>query len=232
MRKLLISVLIIILLAIALYMCYNGITLINFRVSGIKEIQQLNENLDNQILAASTLVSNDYPTELSNLSKSLKELKTEKENYDNLVNISTDEQVENATKFEKYNIEFLWTIIGNHAKKEGVKIKMELSTSNIGTQGLYNLNFTVNGQYLGIADFIHDIENDSKLGFKIEEFKLLPGSDTNTLTATFICKDISINIDASNISYATPEETNIDSTDTNTANSTSSSNTNSTNTVE
>ncbi len=256
MRKLLISVLIIILLVIAIYMCYSGITLLRFRVSGIKEIEQFNDELDGQILVASKLVSNDYPTELSNLSKSLKELKTEKENYNNLVNISTDEQVENATKFEKYDIEFLWTKIGNHAKKEGVTMKMDLSASNIGTKGMYNLNFTVKGQYLGIADFIHDIENDSRLGFKIENFKLLPGEseskegekDTNTLVGTFICKDISINIDAANVNYQTQQQPQPDDdvdvdTNTNTTNSTNStnttntdatnnSNTNSTNTVE
>ena len=135
-------------------------------------------------------------------------------------------------------------------------MKMDLSASNIGTKGMYNLNFTVKGQYLGIADFIHDIENDSRLGFKIENFKLLPGEseskegekDTNTLVGTFICKDISINIDAANVNYQTQQQPQPDDdvdvdTNTNTTNSTNStnttntdatnnSNTNSTNTVE
>ena len=219
MRKLLISILIVILLAIAGYMCYDGITVINFRISGIKEIKQLNESLDTQISVASRLISTDYPTELSNLSKSLKELKTEKENYDNLVNISTDEEVQSAAKFEKYEIESLWVMIGNHAKKEGVTMKMDINSSSTGTQGLYNLNFTVNGQYVGIADFIYDIENDSKLGFKIENFKLIPGSDTNILTGTFTCKDISINIDSANVSYQSTTQEQITDTDTTNAKS-------------
>lgn len=224
MRKLLISVLIIILLIITIYMCYSGITLVNFKVLGIKEIQKLNSDLDNQISIASRLISTDYPTELSNISKSIKELKSEKENYENLVTIGSDNQVQVTTKSKNYEIETLWVMIGRHAKKQGVTMKIELSNSNTGTVGLYNLNFTVKGQYVGIADFINDIENDSQLGFKIENFKLVPEENTNILTGTFTCKDIRINIDSSNITYQSqsPEEQNL----------TNESNQNTTNTIE
>lgn len=207
MRKLLISVLIVILLAVAGYMCYNGITIINYRISGLKEIKELNENLDEKISVASKLISTDYPTQISNITKSMKDLKSEKEKYDNMVTISTDEQVQSAAKIEKYEIEYLWTKIGNWAKKEGVTMKIDLKNSSTGTQGLYNLQFTVNGQYVGIADFIYDIENDTSLGFKIEEFSLQPGSDTNILTGSFICKDISINIESSNVTYSSTPST-------------------------
>lgn len=229
MRKLLISVLIVILLAVAGYMCYNGITIINYRISGLKEIKKLNENLDERISVASKLVSTDYPTQISNISKSMKDLKTEKEKYDNMVTISTDEQVQAAAKIEKYEIEYLWTKIGNWAKKEGVTMKIDLKNSSTGTQGLYNLQFTVNGQYIGIADFIYDIENDTSLGFKIEEFKLLPGEDTNILTGSFVCKDISINIDSSNVTYSSTPSTTDTTTNSTTGNNETTTN-NSTNT--
>lgn len=229
MRKLLISVLIVILLAVAGYMCYNGITIINYRISGLKEIKKLNENLDEKISVASKLVSTDYPTQISNISKSMKDLKSEKEKYDNMVTISTDEQVQAAAKIEKYEIEYLWTKIGNWAKKEGVTMKIDLKNSSTGTQGLYNLQFTVNGQYIGIADFIYDIENDTSLGFKIEEFKLLPGEDTNILTGSFACKDISINIDSSNVTYSSTPSTTDTTTNSTTGNNETTTN-NSTNT--
>lgn len=231
MRKLLISVLIIILLAVAGYMCYNGITIINYRISGLKEIKKLNENLDERISVASKLVSTDYPTQISNISKSMKDLKSEKEKYDNMVTISTDEQVQAAAKIEKYEIEYLWTKIGNWAKKEGVTMKIDLKNSSTGTQGLYNLQFTVNGQYIGIADFIYDIENDTSLGFKIEEFKLQPGGDTNILTGSFVCKDISINIDSSNVTYSSTSSTTDITTNSTTGNNETTSNSTNTQTT-
>lgn len=219
MRKLLISVLIVILLAISVYMCYSGITIINFKVLGFKQIQELNKELDDQIAVASKLVSSDYPTQLSNISKSVKELKKEKESYENLVTLSTDEQVKSSAKFEKYEIEYLWTQIGNHAKKEGVVMRIELKNSSTGSQGLYNLQFTVTGQYVGIADFIYDIENDSSLGFKIEDFKLEPNDGTENLNGTFTCKDISINIDSSKVVQSTNINSNANNTTTNNTNS-------------
>ena len=64
------------------------------------------------------------------------------------------------------------------------------SSGSTGAEGYYNLNFTVNGGYVQIEDFVSSIENDSTLGFKIEEFKMAPSG--NELQATFVCKDIPI----------------------------------------
>ena len=56
-----------------------------------------------------------------------------------------------------------------------------------------NLYFTATGTYAGIAGFIENIEDDSKLGFRIEDFKITASSEeSNTLQATFTCKDIII----------------------------------------
>ena len=71
------------------------------------------------------------------------------------------------------------------------------------------MNFTVNGTYSSIEDFLRDIQGDKTLVFKIDEFKLVSGgslpagvgtseSESTTsddiLTATFVCKDIKLNI--------------------------------------
>ena len=44
----------------------------------------------------------------------------EKKNYEDMVTISTGDEVKQATQFQKYEIESLWVKIGNHAKSEGV----------------------------------------------------------------------------------------------------------------
>lgn len=65
----------------------------------------------------------------------------------------------------------------------------------------YNLKFTATGSYISITDFISAIENDTILGFKIEEFKMVPNiiedktnknNSGNTLKGTFTCKNIAI----------------------------------------
>ena len=109
------------------------------------------------------------------------------------------------SKIQEYEIEKIWITIGNYAKKEGIDVKLEI-TSNNSVSGTYDLNFTAVGIYSSIEDFLRDIQGDNTLVFKIENFKLvaggtnnLNGSDSNeNLTATFVCKDIKLNITESN----------------------------------
>ena len=116
-------------------------------------------------------------------------------------------------------------------------------TNGTGGEGTYNLNFTATGLYAGISEFITDIEDDSSLGFKIEEFAMQPGISEDFLVATFACKNITIEgIDKNNINNINEQEnantTNSNSTTinrnsntTNTTNTTSNTATNETNTI-
>ena len=69
---------------------------------------------------------------------------------------------------------------------------MKMDVKKGSAQDIYDLQFTATGSYISITDFISAIENDSSLGFKIEEFKLVPSSSGSDLQATFVCKDIAI----------------------------------------
>lgn len=212
MKKILISLLIVLLLVLVILTCVNGLKIGNIEVLSLGQIQTKNQELDDIILQATTLASTDYENVLKDIESDTKKLQEEKQKYDELVTVSTGSEVQAANQYQKYEIEYLWTIIGNHATKEGVVIKMDL-VSGTG-DNVYNLNFTVTGAYIGIADFISDIENDSALGFKIENFYLVPGSSTDSLRATFTCKDITIRDIAS--SARTTTTTTDTSTNTNT----------------
>ncbi len=227
MRKILIVVLICLLLLLGGYIVINKLEVGPLEILGILEIKNENSKLDTKIEEASKLASSDYQAELTNLNKSLKTLQNEKQSYEDLVVLSSNDEVDAAAKFEKYAIEYIWTKVGNHATSEGVVMKLEVTKGSSNTQGLYDLKFTVTGNYIGITDFISDIENDDRLGFKIEDFKMVPGGSTDDLVGTFTCKDISIDIDESTLTSQPTEE---DTTNT-TNNTTSSNTTNSTNTA-
>ena len=74
------------------------------------------------------------------------------------------------TQIEKYKIEYLWGIIGNYADDEGVDVNLDIKETSI--DDTYNINFTLNGSYLGITDFLYDIENDDELNYRINNFKI------------------------------------------------------------
>ena len=200
MKKILISLLILLLFVLNFIAITKGIQLFGLDIFSIGQIKEKNANLDTKIGQATTLASTDYPKVLSEMEANLKKLEEEKKNYEDMVTISTDDQVQLANQYQKYEVEYLWTIIGNHATKEGVVIKIDIVAAS--GENNYNLNFTVTGSYIGITEFISDIENDSALGFKIENFLMKPGASTQDLQATFTCKDIVIK--DINKSVATP----------------------------
>ena len=232
MKKLLILILIALTLTLCIFTVINGLSLGGLNILGIKQIQEKNSELDSRIEQATKLASTDYKNTLNELNGNVKKLEDEKKNYEDMVTISTDEEVQISNQFEKYPIEFLRVRIGNHAKSEGTTIKMDIVKETNNTEGMYNINFTVTGTYISITDFIYAIENDSKLGFKIEEFKMIPGGEGSNLQATFTCKNISIE----DISNTTTNSKNTDSTNNadnkNTTNTTNTqNNTNTTNTT-
>ncbi len=202
MKKLLISVIIILVLVLTVSTIINGLEIGNIKILGITAIKEQNENLDNKIKEATKKASTDYPKTLDSLDDAEKDFKTTKEKYEEMVNVSTESEIQAASQYGVYEIGMLWIELGNHAKNEDVTMDVAArdltaidttTSSEVDKKYNCNLYFTATGSYAGIAGFIEDIEDDSKLGFKIEDFKITASSEGNSiLQATFTCKDIII----------------------------------------
>lgn len=222
MKKLLILILIALLLTLSIFLVIQGIHIGNFEILGIRDIQAKSNELDEKIQEAAKLAEKDYKQAVSNVETNAKKLKEEKANYDEMV-ATVDGETGTTNQIEKYEIETLWVRLGNHATSEGVVMQMDVIKGNSVTEDTYNLRFTATGSYISITDFISDIENDSTLGFKIEEFKMNPASSGSDLQATFVCKDIAIKDVSTTTNIATDSNNNTNNT--NSTNTTSASNT-------
>ena len=189
MRKILISVLVCLLLIGSAFFMVNGISKMN--IKGIKGLSEKNEQIEQKISDLSNVISVTYVNTESNLKRTANTLQDSKTEYENQAALSNSQSPSYASQLETYDIDYLWTKLGNYARDEKVVIKIDLVASGTSTN-LYNLNFTTTGAYVNITNFIYDIENDSKLGFKIDEFKMNGSSDS--LTATFSCKEVPIKV--------------------------------------
>lgn len=220
MKKLLISILILLLIALSIFIGLKGFKIGRIEVLGVKGIQEKNNQLDTQLEQATKLSTIDYKKVTEEVTQNAIKLTEEKKKYDDIIALNVDAEGEVA-QIQKYEIETLWVKLGNHATSEGATIKIEVTKGTNTTEDTYNLNFTAKGSYISITDFISDIENDSTLGFKIENFKMIPsGEEDSSLQATFICKDIAIKeVDTSAVMPQSTRNTN----------TTNTSNTNSTN---
>ena len=178
----------------------KGLKIGNINILGISELKKENDELDTKVKEATKLASTDYQKKIDELNKQLKELQSKKEEYLDLENVSSEQQINGANSLNQpYKMEYLYTTFGKHAKNNGIKIDMAFTRSSSGDDKYYNINFTATGSYIRIAEFIMNIEDDSSLGFKVEEFKMTPSSEgENTLQATFVCKNIKIEDVSSN----------------------------------
>ena len=185
MRKTLLSVLLILIIALAILLMVNGLSLGSFQINGFKGINSKNDELTQAISDANS-ENDNYTSALSKLETDVESLADAKKRYLDLIAQSSESEIKDATQTKTYTIEYLWSKIGNHATKEGVTLKMDVVSSTLGEQEYRNLNFTVDGEYLAIVQFIYDLENDSDLDFIAEDF------DMTSKHATFTVKDVKI----------------------------------------
>lgn len=197
MKKILILILIVLLGTLCYNVVTSGYEIAGIKVLSINDIQNENENLDSTIAKIEELKTVKYPAKISEMNTAAKTMLSNKKTYEELAAYSSEQEVLSASQTEKYDIEVLWVRIGNHAEKCGVIPKLEILSSSNNTTDANDLRITATGGYIGITDFVRAIEDDSKLGFTIENFELVPTTVGNgsELQATFKIRDIFLNPD-------------------------------------
>ncbi len=211
MKKILILILIILLGVIAYMIVYKNIEIGNWKSTNLEELKALKMNLDDKIKQARELNETEYTNKIDELNKSTKQLKRTKETYETKMKYLDEDLELGLIKVKEYKIEYLWAIIQNYARDEGIQIKLDLIEN--GANDLYNINITAKGHYQYITNFIEKVERDDTLDFKIEDFKLTPittttstgnsnngqnsttqkvTADTTNLQATFTIKNVKI----------------------------------------
>lgn len=234
-RKILMGVLTVLLAVLTYFVIANGVSIGSFKALGLKGLKEEDTQIQSKIETASSLTSSQYPSKISELNQNTKNLLSKKEEYTDLTTYSTEDQIQAANELQEYEVEYLWAEVGKYATKEGIKIKMDISNSTSANQSadgrkLYDLNFTAEGAYVGISLFLADLEDDSFLDFKIENFALTKGESTENLKATFVVKDIPIKIDNLSANTSSDSETtgSVNNTTNNTSNTTGNTTTNTT----
>lgn len=219
MKNKLIFIILVISFVLVICLASFGLKVGNFEIPSISKLITKNENINTNIETVTRLTSSDYPNSVTKLETTIDSLKIQKEKYEQISGFSEDDKQVYET--EKYDIGYLWTTLGEYATKNNINLAMDVKRST-GTD-LYNLYFTVQGEYVEISDFVTKIENDSNLSFRIYNFKLVPGSSNVKLKATFTVKDVNIDGDslikstasvASNLNTSKSTTSDTDSTNT------------------
>lgn len=207
MRKILITILVIILVILAYFTIFHGISIGSFKILGTSQIEELSDELNSKKDEANRKVASEFQSKQEELLSKVDTLLQNKEQYYDVANVSTDKQLSQANTEEVYNLEYLYLKVGGHARNEGVNLKLDINSGDTEDEEVKNLAFTVTGQYVGIIDFISAIEDDSELSFVIEDFKMEP--DEENIKATFNVRGIKIQLDETEQVVETEQESQI-----------------------
>lgn len=170
----------------------------SFSIPNYKQVSTASREIDTLISQIVNINDIQLGQSKSSLTSAIKTYKDTKEEYEALAEtINTgDEDAPDISLVDTYDVDFLWTAIGNYGTEEGITLKFNIvkSANALLEDPAYtmcDLKFTVSGDYIPITDFIYDLEDDNKLGFEISDFALAKGGDN--LQATFTVKNVPIN---------------------------------------
>lgn len=224
MRKILLIIVMLLLIIFGYFSLTKGTKVFGLEVSSIMQIDENSKQLEKKTEELNSLIDVEYPKKRAELEEASKKMQQAKQKYLDETNLSTDEEIQNSLQVESYDIERLYVKLGLHANEEGVNIKFVLNPSSSGANDVKDIQFTVDGTYIGITNFVYAIEEDEELDFRIYNFKILPYQN-EILRATFTVKDVSITSSSLNESLAggtqttensTPEENKDEKTNTQT----------------
>ena len=181
MKKLLISIIGIMLLIALILSATKGLAFGKAKVYSVNQLKEKSGELDSKIEEAKTETTQNYAKSVEQMNTASKRLKDAKEEYESKLDYLNENPEIGITQIEKYKIEYLWGIIGNYAKSDGLKVDLNIEETSI--KDTYDINFTLTGSYLGITNFLYHIENDDELNYKVTGFKIEPnGISTTTST--------------------------------------------------
>ena len=113
MKKLLMLILIVLLVALSAFIVIKGFEVGEVEVLSYLGIRDRNEELDNTIQEASKLAEKDYRQAVTTVQDSSKKLEQTKKEYEDMTVISSEGDVQNAGQIERYEVETLWVKLGN-----------------------------------------------------------------------------------------------------------------------
>lgn len=205
MKKILIGAIIALLIGFNCLILIKGVKVGSIKLESVRDIQAKSKNLDDTLTNANDLTKKTYPSQIEALNSAIKNLNLAKEQYQNKTANMTDTTELGMVQVKTYKVEFLWTIIGNYATKEGAILTLDIK--NTQNKDTYDLAFNLTGSYIAITTFIEDIENDENLKFEIENLEISSGI-TNTTETNNKTNNTNSNNTTNNTSNKTNTNTN------------------------
>lgn len=208
MRKVVLTIVLLVLLFGCYEVVFNEASVVRKYVASVSQLEMASRKLDTQLAQLEKSSDSDYAQKKKELTQIIENYRNTKQEYEQVVSELSDQTADALIKMQEndlkdiYDVDFLWTIIGNYATEEGINLKFDVNRNVSSASSLNNtstnyvicdLQFVITGKYINLADFVRDIEDDDRLNFEINDFDMQKsGSD---LQVTLTVREIKINSD-------------------------------------
>jgi len=191
-------IIILVSIVLLIFSTVKGIKIGEFQILSVSQLKEKNDSLSAKVEKANSLATTDYQNNVKKLEETFKQYLRQKQKYEQLVDV-TDGTNEQIYETKQYDISYLWRVLGNYATNRNLKLAINV-TENKTVKNTYDFNFTVEGEYVKVSQFITDLENNSDLYFRIYDFKMTgkervdeQGNNVVITVASFVVKGININ---------------------------------------
>ena len=254
-RNITFIIVLILLIVFGALIIFGTATFIKEHFETVQELKEASETYNKNVQELDLAVSSKMPNKKRMLASSIEQYETTKAEYESVVaqysSMSAAQILADELSKDIYDVDFLWTIVGNYATEEGVNLRFDVTKNTTSPESYANnskdyvvcdLKFSVTGSYIHLTDFIYDIEDDDRLNFEINDFNMKVNenaTENEPLNATFVVYSIKLNSTNLIENYSVVSETNLENKEntntnnnTNTTNSAKTTNTTNTNTTK
>ena len=177
----------------------GDLDLMLFKIYSTGSLNDVNEELEKEKNTLD-LIKTKHQSSLKNLETAKTNYSEEKLRYESIQE-STISILNDATKGEEYNIEYMWISLGNYAIQNNLQISLDESaeTSSVNKEttktdtlksseddkettnevDLKTLRIQVKGPYLNVSEFIYDVESDADLRFNLDNIRMEYDEENN-----------------------------------------------------
>ena len=140
-----------------------------------KQVEAKHEALNGEIAKLNDLNTRQFNEAKQGINDAVKLYEEKKSEYETLAEEQRNMAYDST---DLYDLDFIWTKVGNYASSHNVVLKLDIIKSATATTEsneyvICDLEFNCVGEYIGITDFIYDVEDDDRFKFEISDFNMV-----------------------------------------------------------
>ena len=144
MRKLTLSIILILLLVGCYQVVFGNSQFVREKIASVSQLQASSKKLNTELANLEKSTTDEFEAKKKQLAQVIENYRTTKQEYDQLVSQFSAETADALLQAQEndlrdiYDVDFLWTIVGNYATEEGIDLQFDVFRNTTSASSLNN----------------------------------------------------------------------------------------------